>query len=103
MKKGRGSSSGFVSPSHGGCCGGGEWRAGLISLSPPRGGQGRLEFAPVAHLLEDRQAARGSVAPAGANGSPRVSMCQIASASRRARRSEERRVGKECRSRWSPC
>jgi hypothetical protein len=49
------------------------------------GGQGRLEFAPVAHLLKDRQAARGSVAPLGAKGSLRVSMCQIASASRRAR------------------
>ena len=43
------------------------------------GGQGRLEFAPVAHLLKDRQAARGSVAPLGAKGSPRLSMCQIAS------------------------
>src|SRR5689334_13741115 len=49
------------------------------------GGQGRLEFAPVVHLLKDRQAARGSVAPLGAKCSPRVSMCQIASASRRAR------------------
>ena len=49
------------------------------------GGQGRLEFAPVAHLLKDRQAARGSVAPAGAKGWLRVSMCQIASAKRRAR------------------
>jgi hypothetical protein len=49
------------------------------------GGQGRLEFAPVAHLLKDRQAARGSVAPLGAKGSPRLSMCQIASDSRRAR------------------
>ena len=34
------------------------------------GGQGRWEFAPVAHLLKDRQAARGSVAPLGANASP---------------------------------
>src|ERR687896_2181766 len=49
------------------------------------GGQGRLEFAPVAHLLKDRQAARGSVAPLGAKGWSRVSMCQIASARRRAR------------------
>ena len=32
------------------------------------GGQGRLEFAPVAHLLKDRQAATGSVAPLGAKG-----------------------------------
>src|SRR5215216_3280424 len=48
-------------------------------------GQGRWEFAPVAHLLKDRQAARGSVAPLGANASPRLSMCQMASASRRAR------------------
>jgi len=62
------------------------WGAGLISLSPPRsGGQGRWEFAPVAHLLKDRQAARGSVAPLGAKGSPRLSMCQIASDSRRVR------------------
>jgi hypothetical protein len=75
-----------VSPSHGGRCCGGGWGAGLISLSPPRGGgQGRLEFAPVAHLLKDGQAARGSVAPLGANASPRLSMCQIASDSRRAR------------------
>ena len=42
-------------------------------------------FAPVAHLLKDRQAARGSVAPLGAKHSPRLSMCQIASDSRRAR------------------
>src|SRR5204862_6287425 len=42
-------------------------------------------FAPVAHLLRDRQAARGSVAPLGAKLSPRLSMCQIASDSRRAR------------------
>src|SRR5439155_9482243 len=49
------------------------------------GGQGGLEFAPVAQLLKDRQAARGSVAPLGAKGCSRLSMCQIASASRRAR------------------
>src|SRR5262249_4617786 len=49
------------------------------------GGQGRLEFPSGAHLLKDRQAARGSVAPLGAKGSPRLSMCQIASDSRRAR------------------
>src|SRR5919106_3930291 len=36
MKEGRGSSVGFVSSSYGGR-GGGGWRAGLISLSPPRG------------------------------------------------------------------
>src|ERR687897_1648463 len=47
--------------------------------------QAGSELAPVAHLLKDRQAARGSVAPAGAKGWLRVSMCQIASASRRAR------------------
>src|SRR6266542_3377695 len=35
--------------------------------------------------LKDRQAARGSVAPLGAKGWLRVSMCQIASDSRRAR------------------
>ena len=39
----------------------------------------------MAHLLKGRQAARGSVAPLGAKGWSRVSMCQIASASRRAR------------------
>ena len=38
-----------------------------------------------AHLLRDRQAARGSVAPLGAKGWLRVSMCQIASVRRRAR------------------
>lgn len=43
------------------------------------------EVAPVAHLLGSRQAATGLVAPAGAKGWLRVSMCQIASASRRAR------------------
>jgi hypothetical protein len=43
----------------------------------------RLEFAPVAH--KGRQAARGSVAPLGAKGWSRLSMCQIDSASRRAR------------------
>src|SRR6266540_5836242 len=38
MKKGRGSTVAFgASPSQGGGRGGG-WRAGLISLSPPRGG-----------------------------------------------------------------
>jgi hypothetical protein len=40
-----------------------ERRSSLYRLL--EGGQGRLEFAPVAHLLRDRQAARGSVAPAG--------------------------------------
>src|SRR5215207_909717 len=78
-------SSVVVSPSQGGR-GGGGWRAVLISLSPPRvGGHGRWECAPVAQLLRDRQAARGSVAPLGAKGWLRVSMCQIASVSRRAR------------------
>src|SRR6266508_3662813 len=86
MKKGCASSGRLsVSPSQGGYRGGG-WRAVLISLSPPRvGGQGRWEFAPVAQLLRGRQAARGSVAPLGAKGWLRVSMCQIASLSRRAR------------------
>ena len=32
------------------------------------GGDGRWEFAPVAQFLRDRQAARGSVAPAGSEG-----------------------------------
>src|SRR6266508_5973923 len=72
-------------PGQGGRGGGGR-RAALISLSPPRG-RIRLDgrFAPVAHLLADPQAVRGPVAPAGAKGWLRVSMCQIASASRRAR------------------
>src|SRR6266496_1628119 len=63
--------------------GGGERGSSLYRLL--EGGQGRLGFAPVAHLLTDRQAARGSVAPLGAKRSPRLSMCQIASESRRAR------------------
>src|SRR3954454_9524839 len=69
MKKGRASSgSGGASSGQGerGWC---EWRAGLISLSPPRvGGQGRWEFAPVAHLLKDRQAARGVGGAFGSEG-----------------------------------
>src|SRR4051812_29501047 len=57
-----------ASPSQGGRVRGG-CGAVLISLSPPQpGGQGRWGFAPVAHLLRDRQAARGSVAPLGAKG-----------------------------------
>src|SRR5438034_10287168 len=62
---------------------GGERGSSLYRLL--EGGLGRLGFAPVAHLLRGRQAARGSVAPAGAKGWSRVSMCQIASASLRAR------------------
>src|SRR5215207_1863656 len=86
MKKGRASSDRW--------CIAQSWRVGLVavvaswahlSIASSLGGQGRLEFAAVAHLLKDRQAARGSVAPAGAKGSLRVSMCQIASDSRRAR------------------
>ena len=41
-------------------------------------------FAPAAQFIEGRQAAKGSVAPAGAKGWFRVSMCQIAWARRRA-------------------
>jgi hypothetical protein len=62
---------------------GGEQGSSLYRLLV--GGQGRLEFAPVAHLLKDRQAARGSVAPLGAKGSWRLSVCQIASDGLRAR------------------
>src|SRR3954447_10044160 len=62
---------------------GGELGSSLYRLLG--GGQGRLGFAPVAHLLRGRQAARGSVAPLGAKGCSRVSMCQIASTRRRAR------------------
>jgi dipeptidyl aminopeptidase/acylaminoacyl peptidase len=57
---------------------------GAHGFSPISGYQA-LEFAPVAHLLKDRQVATGSMAPLGAKGSPRLSMCQIASDSRRAR------------------
>src|SRR5215472_6404018 len=67
----------------GGVVVGGELGSSLYRLL--EGGQGRLGFAPVAHLLKGRQAARGSVAPLGAKGWLRVSMCQIASDSRRAR------------------
>jgi hypothetical protein len=56
-----------------------------LSIASSREDKAGLEFAPVAHLLKDRQAARGSVAPLGANASPRLSMCQIASESRLAR------------------
>jgi hypothetical protein len=86
MKKGRGSSESGVVDRRvraGVVVVGGELGSSLYRLLV--GGQGRLEFAPVAHLLKDRHAARGSVAPLGAKGSARVSMCQIASASRRAR------------------
>src|SRR5213596_3160666 len=85
MKKGRASTgSGCASPSQAGVAVG---RGGLGSslYRLLAGGQGRLEFAPVAQLLKDRQAARGSVAPLGAKGWSRLSMCQIASESRRAR------------------
>src|SRR6266571_4264015 len=83
MKKGRGSRSAGLRIAQSG-------RALLwwvasrahLSIASSTGGQGRWEFAPVAHLLKDRQAARGSVAPLGAKGSPRLSMCQIASDSR---------------------
>jgi hypothetical protein len=86
MKKGRVSSGGFVHRPVRAvlvAVAGGELGSSLYRLLG--GGQGRLEFAPVAHLLKGRQAARGSVAPLGAKGSPRLSMCQIASDSRRAR------------------
>src|SRR5215213_6797689 len=86
MKKGRASSGGGLRrPVRAGAVvvTGGEQGSSLYRLL--EGGQGRLEFAPVAHLLKDRQAARGSVAPLGAKGWLRVSMCQIASDKRRAR------------------
>src|SRR5829696_9818849 len=58
MKKGRGSS--------GGCCIAQSGRALSVVVASwaslyrlLEGGQGRLEFAPVAQLLKDRQAARG--------------------------------------------
>src|ERR671910_3601533 len=85
MKKGHMSTRGGARPVRVGgvVVVGGELGSSLYRLLV--GGQGRLEFAPVAHLLKDRQAARGSVAPLGAKGCSRVSMCQIASDSRRAR------------------
>jgi hypothetical protein len=69
MKKGRVSSGGW-------CGSGGLWRSGwwwVLSsahLSIASSGRIRLDgrIAPVAHLLKGRQAARGSVAPAGAKG-----------------------------------
>src|SRR5206468_8627938 len=63
--------------------GGGERCSSLYRLLVR--GQGRSGFAPVAHLLKGRQAARGSVAPLGAKASLRLSMCQLASEGRRAR------------------
>src|SRR3954453_20501025 len=84
MKKGRASSDWLVhQPVRAGVAVGGELGSSLYRLL--WGGQGRSEFAPVAHLLKGRQAARGSVAPLGAKGWLRLSMCQIASDSRRAR------------------
>src|SRR5262245_10189787 len=91
MKKGRGSSCGacqvvFVQRpvmAVVAAVAGGERCSSLYRLL--EGGQGRLGFAPVAHLLKGRQAARGSVAPLGAKGWWRLSMCQIAAVSRRAR------------------
>ena len=44
-----------------------------------------MGFAPVAHLLRDCQADRGSMAPLGAKCWFRLSMCQIVSVSRRGR------------------
>jgi hypothetical protein len=63
--------------------------AALISLSPPQGARTRWDgrgFAPVAQLIRGPSTgARDYAAPAGAKGLLVVSMCQIASASRRAR------------------
>src|SRR5713226_1024312 len=86
MKKGRGSSGrGVHRPVKAGVVVvGGELGSSLYRLLEGEDKAG-LEFAPVAHLLKGRQAARGSVAPLGAKGCSRVSMCQIASESRRAR------------------
>src|SRR5215218_8382551 len=73
MKKGHGSSGGWLVHRlvrAGALVVGGELGSSLYRLLV--GGQGRLEFAPVAHLLKGRQAARGWVAPAGAKGWSRV-------------------------------
>jgi hypothetical protein len=57
-----------------------------LSIASWAGGSGWMGASLlVVHLLMGRQAARGSAAPAGAKGWSRVSMCQIASARRRAR------------------
>ena len=62
----------------------GEQRSSLYRLLV--GGSGWMGASlPVAHLLKGRQATRGFAAPAGAKGWSRVSMCQIASVSWRAR------------------
>src|SRR5262249_5572102 len=86
MKKGRGSSGGLLHrPVRAVLVAvlGGERCSSLYRLL--EGDKADWGFAPVAHLLRGRQGARGSVAPLGAKRSPRLSMCQIASASRRAR------------------
>ena len=60
MKKGRASSGRLYRPVRAGVpVVGGELGSSLYRLL--MGGQGRLGFAPVAHLLKGRQAARGSV------------------------------------------
>ena len=67
----------------------GSWRSGRfvvssgahLSIASSVGGKGGWGLAPVAQFLVGRQAARGLVAPAGAKGWLRVSMCQIAWAS----------------------
>jgi hypothetical protein len=69
MKKGRESTRSegeFAEFTVGAALAGGEQGSSLYRLL--EGGQGRLEFAPVAHLLTDRQAARGSVAAFGSEG-----------------------------------
>src|ERR1044072_4031663 len=59
------------------------------------------KFQPSTQTLRRRQGRNGA-------GEPTLTICSASSASRPARqwrkrnRSEERRVGKECRSRWSP-
>src|SRR3954453_3166897 len=61
------------------------WSSGLNSLSPPRWEEKVVwELAPVAHFREGRQRDQSVFALAGAKGSLRVSMCQIASEIRRA-------------------
>ena len=59
-------------------------RVALISLSPPRGEDQVGSDAPAVDLRMGRQAPRACMGPAGANGSLRVSMYQMAVAMARA-------------------
>src|SRR5256885_3996037 len=75
----------------------GDWSSDVCSSDLVRGVRApelgdRVEPSPVAHICPgtDRRTAAAPALPAAAGGVARQA------------RSEERRVGKECRSRWSP-